>query len=78
MYDMKRTTIFAEDTLMRQVKAFARRQGVSVAHVVREALSAHIAGASSGSVPSIAGRFSSGASDTASRVDELLWQDPHA
>jgi hypothetical protein len=31
-----------------------------------------------GVLPSVAGRFASGSSDTAARVDELLWRDPHA
>lgn len=64
---------------MRKVKSFARREGVSVAQVVREALMAYISGTGAQSkLPSIAGKFSSGHSDTASRADNLLWQDPHA
>lgn len=64
---------------MRKVKSFARREGISVAQVVREALMAYISGnGAQGQLPSIAGKFSSGHSDTASHVDELLWQDPHA
>lgn len=64
---------------MRKVKSFAKREGISVAQVVREALMAYISGTGSqGKVPSIAGKFFSDHPDTASRADDLLWQDPHA
>lgn len=75
---MKRTSIFLDDELARALKRIAARRGVSVAMVVREAASAYVAApAAAGGVPSVAGRFASGTSDTASRVDELLWRDPH-
>lgn len=35
---MKRTTVLADDDLIRRLKALARDRGVSFAHVVREAL----------------------------------------
>jgi hypothetical protein len=45
---------------------------------VREALAQYIAApAAGGHMPSITGRFSSGTADTSSRVDELLWRNPH-
>ena len=76
---MKRTTVFLGDKLHRELKRVARRQGVSFAMVVREAMSAYIAGpAVVGEVPSVAGRFASGETGTSERVDELLWRDPHA
>jgi len=75
---MKRTTIFAEESLLRQVRAEARRQGVSAAQFVREALAAYLVRrAPQRGTPSIAGRYSSGISDTSARVDELLWREPH-
>jgi len=79
IYAMKRTTVFLDDQILRELKRLAQRQGVSFASVVREAMTAYVAGpASAGSLPSIAGQFSSGTSDTSERVDELLWRDPHA
>jgi hypothetical protein len=79
IYAMKRTTIFAEESLLRQLRAEARRQGVSTAKLVREALAAYVArhGSTTG-IPSIAGQYASGNSDTSARVDELLWREPHS
>jgi hypothetical protein len=75
---MKRTSVFLEEDLERQAKRYARKRGVSLATVVREALAAYIVAAPSGEkLPSIAGSFASGYADTSERVDELLWPDPH-
>lgn len=79
MYVMKRTTVFLDAALLRALKDLAARRQVSFATVVREAAAAYVATpASAGMLPSVAGRFASGTTDTASRVDELLCQDPHA
>ncbi len=80
IYVMRRTTVFLEDLLLRRARAHARREGRTFASLVREAVAVYIAeprprGAG---LPSIAGRFASGAADTADRTDELLWKDPHA
>jgi hypothetical protein len=78
MYAMKRTSVFLEERLLRKLRAAARRQGVSAATLVREALARYLAGPpAEASVPGIAGRFASGTTDTSARVDELLWKDPH-
>ena len=75
---MKRTTIFLDDVLLRQAQRLARRQGVSFATVVREALARYVLSPEPGpKLPSFASRFASGTTDTSSRVDELLWRDPH-
>ena len=75
---MKRTTVFLDDQLLRRLRRAAHKKGVSAATLVREALSQYLAqAATGGGVPSIAGRFASGTGDTSSRVDELLWRDPH-
>lgn len=79
MYAMKRTSLFLDDKLLETLRRAADKRGVSVASLVREAVSAYLApprGAAR--VPSIAGKFSSGKTDTSERVDELLWRDPHA
>ena len=76
---MRRTSLFLDDQLIKRMQKLARSRGVSFATVVREALAQYAAEAEPASgVPSIAGRFSSGVSDTSERVDELLWRDPHA
>jgi hypothetical protein len=79
MYAMHRTTIFLDERLLRSARQYAERSGKSFAAVVREALAAYIAG-EAGTVrrlPSVAGAFASGRSDTSERVDEFLWPDPH-
>jgi hypothetical protein len=75
---MKRTTIFLDPKVERELKRMASRRGVTFATVVREAMAAYLITPAAGTLPSIAGRFSSGKSDTAERADELLWKDPHA
>lgn len=75
---MKRTTVFLDAKLERALKRLAARRGVSFAMVVREAMAAYVAAPEAGSLPSIAGKFASGRTDTSARVDELLWNDPHA
>jgi hypothetical protein len=76
---VKRTTVFLEESLLRRARQFARREGRSLAQVVREAL-AHYVGTAPGNrraLPSVTGMFDSGHTDTSERVDELLWRDPH-
>ena len=79
---MKRTSLFLDEQLQLQLQRLAKRRGVSFATVVREALAVYVASPDAPdrppAIPAIAGRFSSGHRDTASRVDELLWRDPHA
>jgi predicted transcriptional regulator len=76
---MRRTSLFLDDQLIKRMQKLARSRGVSFATVVREALAQYAAEAEpAAGIPSIAGRFSSGTSDTSERVDELLWRDPHA
>lgn len=80
---MKRTTVFLEPGVLRRARALARQRGVSFAQVVREALLAYLAPASSPAGPApgplarLSGAFASGTTDTAERVDELLWRERH-
>jgi plasmid stability protein len=80
LYVMQRTTVFLPPELAEQAKRHAARHGQSFAAVIREALTGYLAGGprATPSLPSIAGQFASGTSDTSERVDELLWKDPHA
>jgi Ribbon-helix-helix protein, copG family len=77
---MRRTTIFLDPDLLRRAQEEAQREGKSFAGLVREAVAAYLDRKvpEPGRLPSIAGRFSSGRSDTAERSDELLWEDPHS
>lgn len=84
MYVMRRTTVFLEEALLKRARRLADRDGKSFAQVVREALAAYVAAGPAGqrdaasALPSVAGLFDSGHTDTSERVDELLWKDPHA
>jgi hypothetical protein len=70
--------MFIDEALLRRLQRLAQRQGVSYATLVREALVQYLADPRvAGALPSIAGKFSSGETDTSERVDELLWRDPH-
>lgn len=76
---MKRTSLFLDATILRDLKRAAERRQVSVASLVREAIARYLAEPAGASrLPSVAGRFSSGKRNTSERVDELLWRDPHA
>ncbi len=75
---MKRTSLFLDEHLLRSLNRAAKQKQVSVASLIREAVANYLAGSvSGGGLPSIAGRFSSGRSDTAERNEDLLWSDPH-
>ena len=82
MYRMKRTSLFLDDKITSELKRLARRRGISFATVVREALAAYavkpVVRDDAPSLPSVVGRFTSGHADTSTRIDELLWRDPHA
>lgn len=79
MYDMRRTTLFLDEKLQRELRRLARNRGTSMAQLVREALAVYVTGSAAppAALPSVAGRFASGTSDTSERVDELLWENPH-
>lgn len=70
--------MFIDEALLGRLQRLARQQGVSYATVVREALVQYLDDPRvAGTLPAIAGRFSSGETDTSERVDELLRRDPH-
>ena len=82
MYDsvchMKRTTIFIEEGIERELRLVARRRGRSVAAVVRDAIAREVAAEQRPSL-SFIGAFDSGRRDLAERHEELLWKalEPH-
>jgi metal-responsive CopG/Arc/MetJ family transcriptional regulator len=73
---MKRTTIFADEYLLEDVKNLARQKNSSIAEVVREALERYVA--DNRPAPDAALSFvgiGEGADTTvAERHEELLWQ----
>lgn len=72
---MKRTTIFADDTLMEEIKALAKLEKRSVADVVREAMELYVAGKQQPpSKLSFIGVGKSAKRDVAEKNEELLWQ----
>jgi ribbon-helix-helix CopG family protein len=78
MYVMKRTSLFLDTKLLRDLKRAADRRRVSVASIVREAVARYLAEPlASDPLPSVAGKFASGKRNTAARVDDLLWRNPH-
>ena len=78
MYAMKRTTVFLDEQTLAKAQRHARREGVSFATLVREALAAYLARPKGMiAMPSVAGRFASGTGSTSESVDDLLWRDPH-
>ena len=75
---MKRTSLFLDETLLAALARVAKRRGVSVAAIVREAAAAYVAAAPVGRpLPSFTGKYRSGRSDLSERAEELLWNDPH-
>jgi hypothetical protein len=76
---MKRTSLFLDAGILRDLRRAADRRRVSVASLVREAIARYLAEpAEVPRLPSVTGRFASGAKNTSGRVDKLLWRDPHA
>jgi predicted transcriptional regulator len=78
---MKRTTIFLEERLERDLHAVARREGRPMGAVVREAIARYIRlrQRSRGKTVSFLAMGRSGRTDTAERHEDLLWRDltPH-
>ena len=70
---MKRTTIFIDESVERELRLVARRRGRSVAAVVRDAIAREVA-AEVRPPLSFVGVGDSGRSDIAERHEELLWK----
>ncbi len=70
---MRRTTVFADDSVLDALRAIARRRGITLAEVTREALSAYVSKHRGGRKPlSIIAIGRSGRRDIAERAEELL------
>jgi predicted transcriptional regulator len=72
---MKRTTIFADDSLLEEMKTLARQEKRSVAELVREAMEQYIAGKQKPAAKlSFIAVGKSGKGDIAEQNEDLLWQ----
>ena len=75
---MKRTTIFIDEGIERELRLVARRRGRSVAAVVRDAIAREVAAEGRPQL-SFIGAFDSGRHDVAERHEEFLFKalEPH-
>ena len=70
---MKRTTVFADESILRQLREVAKRENSTVAEVTRKALSEYVSRRrSKRSRLSLIGIGRSGRKDVAERAEELL------
>ena len=74
---MKRTTIFADEELLSNLKHLADEEGISVAEAIRRALNTFVAQRRKpGKRISFLGIGRSGRKDVSERCEELLWTKP--
>jgi len=75
---MKRTTIFANESLLETLRDLAKKENMSVSAAIRAALQEYV-GKRQGTArpPSFLGIGRSGRKDIAERAEELLWSTPH-
>lgn len=75
---MKRTTIFADESLLNALQELARKEGTNLSAIIRVALEEFV-GRRRGSqpLPSFLGIGRSGRKDVSERAEELLWTGPH-
>jgi metal-responsive CopG/Arc/MetJ family transcriptional regulator len=74
---MRRTTIFADDHLLNEIKDLANQEKRSVAELIRDALDQYLrAKRKSGKPLSFIGIGESGRDDVAEKHEDLLWQRP--
>jgi len=70
---MKRTTVFVDDEVIGALQTIARRRGVPLAEITREALGAYVSRQQRRRKSlTLAGIGSSGRGDVAERAEELL------
>ncbi len=70
---MRRTTVFADDEVLGALQAIARRRGVTLSEITREALAAYVSRSGRKRKPlTLIGIGRSGRKDVAERAEELL------
>jgi len=74
---MKRTTIFADENLINEIKELSREENISVAEIIRKAMKEYIMQKrrTKKRTFSIIGVGASGRSDIAERHEELLFEE---
>ena len=75
---MKRTTIFADDYLMKELKEISKEENKSVAGVIREAMERHVRQKRRSKRKlsfSFIGISKSGKKDIAEKHEDLLWKE---
>ena len=70
---MKRTTIFADEQLMNDIKRIADEEAISVAETIRRALDRFVTQRQKPKKLSFLGIGRSGRKDVSGRSEELLW-----
>jgi len=74
---MQRTTIFADEYLLREIKDLAKQKKRSVAEVIREALTEYIDSRKAPAArPAFVGLGDSGRADLSEKHEGLLWPTP--
>lgn len=74
-YDMKRTTIFADEELLREIREISAEENRSIAEVMREAMMSYVGRKrKKKNKLSFVGVGKSGRKDIAERHEELLWK----
>ncbi len=75
---MKRTTIFADEELLSEIREISAKEKKSVAEVMREAMQSYVRKKRPRRKLSFLGIGNSGRKDIAERHEELLWKrDKH-
>ena len=74
---MKRTTILADERLLAEIGALARRRGITTSHAVREALEQYVADeqAQERPLPDLVGMFDWEGEPTGEHAEETLERD---
>ena len=73
---MRRTTLKIPDELDARLRHEAARRGTTISAITREALEAHLGGAAGGRRRLAgAGKYRSGHTDTARRIEEILQEE---
>ncbi|MBI5853827.1 MAG: ribbon-helix-helix protein, CopG family [Nitrospirae bacterium] len=76
---MKRTTIFADESVLAELEAIAKKEHLSISAAIRAALEEYISRRqATRRLPSFLGIARSGRKDIAERSEALLWTTPHA
>ncbi len=75
---MKRTTIFADESLLEALRKIASKEHMSVSAAIRTAIEEYVGRRQPArALPSFLGVGRSGRKDIAEHAEEFLWTSPH-